>query len=189
MADTGIGIPEDRLASLFESFSQVDASTTRVYGGTGLGLAISQRLVEAMGGVLAVKSVSGTGSTFLFSVAFGTAPHTPETTAVRRSATLDGRAAPVVDDNPTNLRILQLQLEGWGMRVTVADSGDAAMALVNGDERFDIAVLDMTMPGMTGVQLAQRLRGCPSTGLVPSSCSAVAGIELRSNPMTCFPQY
>jgi CheY-like chemotaxis protein len=167
VADTGIGIPADRLNSLFEAFSQVDASTTRVYGGTGLGLAITQRLVGAMGSTLEVDSVVGTGSTFHFSVVLGRSNPDAEGCAVPVGPALDQCSALIVDDNSTNRRILRLQLEGWGMRVTEADSGEVAVALVDSGQRFDVAVVDMQMPGMTGQDLAVVLASSPATRDLP----------------------
>jgi CheY-like chemotaxis protein len=157
------------VASLFDSFSQVDASTTRVYGGTGLGLAISKRLVEAMGGTLEVNSVPAAGSTFHFSVSLPDAAPVGdvEFSGLPSAATLAGRSVLVVDDNSTNRRILRLQLEGWGMKVIEADSGNAAMALLDSGAAFDVALLDMIMPGMTGEELAVRLRSSPSAHGVP----------------------
>jgi len=160
--DTGIGIPADRLDRLFHSFSQVDSSTTRVYGGTGLGLAISRRLVEAMGGTLDVVSEVGTGSTFMFSVEVtGSAdqrvpsPHDP-------GGSLIGRSVLVVDDNATNRRVLQMVLGGWGMVSTEMEEPAAALALVAGGSQFDVAILDMHMPGMDGQMLASALRETPA---------------------------
>ena len=150
VADTGIGIPAARISSLFDSFTQVDASTTRVYGGTGLGLAISQRLVAAMGANLAVESVLGVGSTFSFSVALGLSAVATDNVETPQPELLGGRFALVVDDNPTNRRILRRQLEGWQMTVTEAESADAAIARVASGEHFDVAVIDLKMPGMTG---------------------------------------
>jgi PAS domain S-box-containing protein len=167
VADTGIGIPPDRVASLFDSFSQVDAPTTRLYGGTGLGLAISKRLVEAMGGTLGVDSVPLAGSTFHFSVPLPSATPLPEALGLAPASTLEGRSVLVVDDNPTNRRILRLQLESWGTSVIEADSGNAAIALVDSGAQFDAAVVDMKMPGMTGQELAIWMRSSPTASHVP----------------------
>ena len=167
VSDTGIGIPADRVASLFDRFSQVDASTTRVYGGTGLGLAISKRLVEAMGGTLGVDSVPSTGSTFHFSVHLPSAAPLIAISEPVPTTTLDGRSVLVVDDNPTNRRILRLQLETWGTNVTEADSGKAAITLVDSGAQFDAAVVDMKMPGMTGQELAVWLRSSATARNLP----------------------
>jgi CheY-like chemotaxis protein len=165
--DTGIGIPADRLASLFDSFSQVDTSTTRLYGGTGLGLAISKQLVAAMGGTLGVETVKDKGSTFSFSIQLGCSVETAVAPLRRPSTALQGRAALVVDDNALNRRILRLQLEGWGMEVSDAMSGDAACALIDSGARFDVALVDMAMPKMTGEELATKLRSNLATHVFP----------------------
>jgi PAS domain S-box-containing protein len=167
VADTGIGIPLDDMANLFSRFSQVDTSTTRVYGGTGLGLAISQRLVGAMGGSLQVDSTVGAGSTFDFSIQLD--PCLPEGESVDSEsfADLASRTALVVDDNATSRRILRLQLEGWGMRVTEAASAEAAMELVDSEMRFGVALLDMRMPQMNGWELAELIRRSTGTGDLP----------------------
>ena len=159
--DTGIGIPQDRRDLLFRSFSQADASTTRRFGGTGLGLAISQRLVALMGGAIAVESVPGQGSTFSFTIA---APEAEPVRALRIDEArpdLQGLRVLVVDDNATNRRILLRQCEIWSIAATPAASGAEALALLQGAARFDIAILDMHMPGMDGIDLARAIRALP----------------------------
>jgi signal transduction histidine kinase/CheY-like chemotaxis protein/HPt (histidine-containing phosphotransfer) domain-containing protein len=164
--DTGIGIPADRIDRLFRSFTQVDASTTRLYGGTGLGLAISKRLAAAMGGDLGVQSTPGRGSTFTLSVRLPRGAQT-EDALTQAPAELPGRRALIVDDNETNRRILRRQLEGWDMRVESAPDGEEALAAVDAGGLYDVIVLDMHMPGMDGVGLAQELRRRPSTRDLP----------------------
>ncbi|GIV59863.1 MAG: hypothetical protein KatS3mg043_0952 [Rhodothermaceae bacterium] len=162
--DTGIGIPADRIDRLFQSFSQVDASTTRRYGGTGLGLAISKRLVELMGGTIWVESEEGAGSTFHFTVvleAIRPAEPPPCPTQVA------GRRALVVDDHPVNRRMLTLQLARWGMHVEAVASAAAALARLDAGETFDVALLDMQMPEMDGLMLARALRLRPATHNLP----------------------
>jgi CheY-like chemotaxis protein/nitrogen-specific signal transduction histidine kinase/HPt (histidine-containing phosphotransfer) domain-containing protein len=156
--DTGIGIPPAAQRTLFQSFSQADASTTREYGGTGLGLAISKQLVELMGGTIGVDSVPGTGSTFWFTVRLrqqSTAAQRPPWTA----GNLHGLRVLVVDDHATNREILYHQLTGWGMRASVAEDGPAAHGLLRGaahaGDPYEIALLDMQMPGMDGLTLAR----------------------------------
>ncbi len=167
VADTGIGIPPERVGSLFDSFSQVDSSTTRLYGGSGLGLAISKELVGAMGGVLGVESVVGQGSTFSFTLTLAHSTESTATSATGPTAVLTGRSALIVDDNPSSRRVLRRQLEGWGMRVVDEETGDAALALLDSGPRFDIALVDMTMPGMTGEELATRIRQTPTAQPIP----------------------
>ncbi len=165
--DTGIGIPEDRRHRLFQSFSQVDASTTRTHGGTGLGLAISARLAQAMDGSLTVESTPGVGSTFVL-----------EATLPRGSGALDllkvtpaelpGKAALIVDDNPTNRRILRSQLEAWGM--TVEEEEDPQQSIQSAALRtrpFDVVLLDMHMPNLDGVGVATVLRRLEGWSDVP----------------------
>jgi two-component system sensor histidine kinase/response regulator len=164
--DTGIGVDEVDHARLFESFSQADASTTRRYGGTGLGLAISQRLTEAMGGEMGVTSELGEGSIFWFVVPLATVadPSLAASESVQPDfsyARLAGRRVLVVDDNATNRLVLESQLGGWSM---VPESvSDAASALEKIREAaaagrpFDIAVLDMCMPDMDGLELAREI--------------------------------
>jgi signal transduction histidine kinase/CheY-like chemotaxis protein/HPt (histidine-containing phosphotransfer) domain-containing protein len=167
VTDTGIGIPQNRQAALFEAFTQVDASTTRQYGGTGLGLAICKRLVELMGGSIGVESTPGKGSTFWFTVA---APETQLAQAAEPVLTdaLASMRALVVDDHATNVRILGRQLELWGLEVSSALSGEDAIASLQGQERSpDVIVTDMHMPGMDGVELARVLRSDPRWRAVP----------------------
>jgi two-component system sensor histidine kinase/response regulator len=155
--DTGIGIATEDRARMFEPFSQADSSTTRRYGGTGLGLAICQQLVTAMGGTIGVEGRLGEGSTFWFAVPLDLAQDT--TTAPPRDADeLTGLRVLVVDDNQTNRMILHDQLEAWGMSVELAESGATALAMmVAADRAFDLAVLDLCMPDMDGLELARRI--------------------------------
>ena len=164
--DTGVGIPADRMHRLFRSFSQVDASTTRTYGGTGLGLAISRLLAERLGGSLDVESEPGVGSTFVLVVRL---PVDDQTEDLLRTAPaeLPGRSALVVDDNPTNRRILRAQLEGWGMRVHAEGDPVAAVEHWRSGAAYDVVLLDMRMPGMDGVQVASALRQTPHGAQVP----------------------
>ena len=165
--DTGIGIPADRLHRLFRSFSQVDASTTRTYGGTGLGLAISARLAAAMDGELTVLSTPDEGSTFTLTVPLASGHQTEDELRVP-PAELPGRSVLVVDDNATNRQIVRRQLEGWGMRVD--DDGDPVAALQRcraDGARYDVVLLDMHMPGLDGIALAQGLRGLTGWDAVP----------------------
>ncbi|MCV2490586.1 response regulator [Geodermatophilus sp. YIM 151500] len=165
VADTGIGIPADQQHRLFRSFSQVDTSTTRSYGGTGLGLAISQRITRAMGGDITVDSAAGRGSTFTVAVDLELSSSVPVAADPRALA---GLRLLVVDDNPTNLRILEHQLGRAGAAVVAARSGAEALGSVVADDgRFDAAVLDLHMPGMDGDELARRLGGLPGGAALP----------------------
>jgi GAF domain-containing protein/CheY-like chemotaxis protein/HPt (histidine-containing phosphotransfer) domain-containing protein len=160
LRDTGIGIPADRLGRLFQSFSQVDASTTRRYGGTGLGLAISQRLAELMGGRIEVTSQVGVGSEFRFTIRApaGDVPVTLHRDLSGVQPTLRGKRVLVVDDNATNRRILVAHLDAWGMQSRATGSPAEALGWIAAGASFDLGVLDMHMPEMDGVTLAHSLR-------------------------------
>src|SRR5262249_31816577 len=155
--DTGIGIPPDRVGRLFQSFSQVDASTTRRYGGTGLGLAISQRLTELMGGRIGVTSEVGVGSEFRFTIR---APAVQMPVPTRRDLagvrpSLRGTRVRVVEHSATSRRILTSHLDAWGMLGRATESPREALAWIRAGESFDIGILDMHMPEMDGVALAR----------------------------------
>lgn len=168
VSDTGIGIPEDKLGLIFEAFEQADASSTRRFGGTGLWLAISMQLVERMRGKLSVESSDGSGSTFTFTATFPididvTQKPEPAMTA------LIGREV-IVDDNATNRRILKAQLEGWQMQPTeFEDSASAIAYLQTGSkgELTPIVLLNFQMPGLDGIETAQRIRNLPNCSWLP----------------------
>jgi signal transduction histidine kinase/DNA-binding response OmpR family regulator/HPt (histidine-containing phosphotransfer) domain-containing protein len=172
VTDTGIGIPQDRVGALFQAFTQVDASTTRKYGGTGLGLAICKRLVEMMGGEIGVDSVVGRGSSFWFTVPAPLAELAPMLGAVDATV-LQGCRVLVVDDHETNVRVLTRQLQLWGMQVSSADSGRAALeALAQAQTASagnlpDVVITDMHMPEMDGVTLAQTIKANAAWAAVP----------------------
>lgn len=156
--DTGIGIPPHHKENLFKAFSQGDTSTTRKYGGTGLGLAISAKLVRMMGGEIKVESEEDHGSTFSFTMRAGIAQNVPTAQyRTSRAPELAGRKVLLVDDNPTNLHILNTQCTRWGMEVECATRGTHALALLEAEGPFDVAVLDLHMPNMDGLQLARAI--------------------------------
>jgi signal transduction histidine kinase/CheY-like chemotaxis protein/HPt (histidine-containing phosphotransfer) domain-containing protein len=165
--DTGIGIPADRMDRLFRSFSQVDSSTTRRYGGTGLGLAISKRLAEMMGGSMWAESEEGIGSTFHFTIQAPAAPAPARPFLQENPPELAGRRLLVVDDNDTNRRLVQLQAELWGMACRTVATPAEALAEVASDPLFDLALLDMQMPEMDGLELAAALRRLPNGRSLP----------------------
>ncbi len=156
--DTGIGIPQDRMDRLFQSFSQVDASTTRRYGGTGLGLVISQSLCQLMGGSMWVESEVGKGSVFHFTIhTMATSGQLPGHLSSTSPQLLNKRLL-IVDDNETNRRILILQAQTWGMIPSATASGLEALEWIRRGDCFDLAILDMRMPDMDGLMLAQKIR-------------------------------
>ncbi len=159
--DTGIGIPPDKLQTVFESFSQADTSTTRHYGGTGLGLSISSRLVDLMGGRILLDSEPGRGSTFCFTLLMPARPREP--LALRRGGVrLDGMPVLVSDDNATNRHLLEQMLSQWKMRPTVVASGSEALAELTqaaaAGRPYGLAILDLQMPGMDGFEVVARAR-------------------------------
>jgi len=180
--DTGMGIPQDRLAHLFTPFTQVDSSTTRRFGGTGLGLSITRRLVELMGGDSGVTSEVGVGSTFWFTARLELASSMPAAVAPLSHSGLQGLRVLVVDDNATNRKVLSGQLLRCGIEPVVTESADAAFAaLVAACERgqpFEIALVDQQMPGHDGAELGRRVHAEPrlsSTRLVLLTSSGLRG--------------
>jgi PAS domain S-box-containing protein len=160
--DTGAGITAPLRERLFKPFEQADGSTTRRFGGTGLGLAISRSLVELMGGTIGVESELGRGSTFWFTLPLQAAAGLP---AVPSPAVLAGRRVLIVDDNATNREIVEHHLRAGGMQCATAIDGPDALARLHGaideGDPFDIAVVDMKMPGMDGIELATAVRADP----------------------------
>ncbi len=156
--DTGIGIPAEAMGRLFQSFSQVDASTTRRFGGTGLGLVISKRLAEMMGGRMWFESEEGKGSTFCFTLVVEALASKPRPYLVAGKSGLAGKRLLVVDDNATSRRILTTVAAGWGVSARAAATGAEAMGWLKTGETFDVAVLDMQMPDQDGAMLAAEIR-------------------------------
>jgi len=160
--DTGIGIPQEKLDAIFEAFEQADISMTRRFGGTGLGLAISSRLVELAGGRMWVESELGEGSTFHFTMELGIGEAEPETEL--DPVVVGGTPVLVVDDNQTNRIILKEILQNWGMKPTLCDSADAALAKLldeGSTDDFRVLITDVHMPDTDGFQLAARVREEP----------------------------
>lgn len=161
VADTGIGIPAEKVGLIFRPFEQADTSTTRRYGGTGLGLSISSRLVEMMGGQIGIESVQGQGTTFHFTAQFRPAknPEKPRQVSLKD---LCGRRVLLVDDNETNRRILTRNLTNWKMHpVPVASGAEALSKILEADQPFDLVLTDLNMPEMDGFHLAKTLRSHP----------------------------
>ncbi|MEI6105943.1 MAG: PAS domain S-box protein [Opitutae bacterium] len=156
--DSGIGIPPEAMDRLFQSFSQVDASTTRRFGGTGLGLVISKRLAEMMGGRMWVESTPGQGSTFSFTIRVEIIPSKPRLYTGGARASVEARRLLIVDDNATSRRILGDLARNWGMVSHAVETPAEALALLSRGENFDAAILDMQMPEMDGHMLAREIR-------------------------------
>ncbi|MBA5869541.1 MAG: response regulator, partial [Nitrospira sp. CR2.1] len=158
ISDTGIGIPSDRIATIFDSFTQIDSSTTRTYGGTGLGLSISQRLVGLMGGRLTVESQLGKGSTFTFLLSPAAAPATASP-ADSPLIDLHGRRILVVDANPVSRMMIQAHLSRLGAAIIEAHTGAAALATIEATrarhEPIDLAIIDSHLPDQHGMHLAE----------------------------------
>ena len=184
VTDTGIGIPKDKQAALFNKFSQADSSTTRKFGGTGLGLAISKQLVELMGGQVGIDSAPGAGSTFWFTL--------PGATATTDAPTDHGnprwKAARIliVDDTEINRRVLQCQLKNWGAEHEAVANGVEALARLRTAQMegrpFQIALLDHFMPEMNGEELGAAIRkdpGMNGLSLVMITSSAQRGESAR----------
>jgi len=157
--DTGIGIPEEKLPTLFQAFSQVDSSTTRKYGGSGLGLIISERLVKLMGGNVWVESKLGEGSVFNFTIRTkaSSRPYS-ELQLLPGIAQIEGKRILVVDDNDTNLVILKSQLEHWKLQTVTCTSAKEALSILAEDSSFNLVISDMAMPDMDGAELAKAIR-------------------------------
>ncbi|MBF0235623.1 MAG: response regulator, partial [Desulfamplus sp.] len=152
--DTGIGMTPEQQSLLFQSFSQADAGTTRKYGGTGLGLAISKQLVEMMAGRIWVESVAGQGSTFTFEVNLEEQKSKPK--SVRQ---FPDKKVLIVDDTPSWQKILTRLLKEFNISVTIADSGEQAIAMICGQKQnFDLVLMDWKMPGLDGIETTKKIR-------------------------------
>ena len=156
--DTGVGIPKERINSIFRSFTQADGSTTRKYGGMGLGLAICQRLTELMGGNIWVESEEGQGSEFHFTIRAKAAESSLPSYLDKDQPILQNKRMLIVDDNATNRQILIRQAQSWNMRPFAVSSGKEALEYIRQGDPFDVGVLDMLMPEMDGLMLADEIR-------------------------------
>ena len=155
VSDTGIGIPKSKQVTLFESFSQVDTSTTRLYGGSGLGLAICKQLCELMDGSISVFSEMGNGSSFEFTASLQKGTRTMQAIP---QINLRNKYVLLVDDNQTNLLVLSELLQSWGAVVSEAMGGREGLQIMHKHPPFDAVILDMQMPFMDGEQLGRQIR-------------------------------
>ncbi len=178
--DTGLGIPAERQNRLFQSFTQVDASTTRKFGGTGLGLAISKKLCELMGGAMWVESsgIPGEGSTFHFTILTELSIESEKRTEL---SALIGKRVLIVDDNQTNRNILIQQAASLQMTSIGVESGPKALKLLENNSDFDIAILDYQMPEMDGVMLAKEIRDIEIMKSMPLILLSSYGYHLEKN--------
>ncbi len=177
--DTGVGISAEQQGRIFSAFTQADGSTTRKYGGTGLGLSICVQLVALMGGKIWVESEPDVGSTFQFTARFPIDREAARRAAFSAPVELRGRLVLVVDDNATNRRILEANLRSWGARPVCAAGGAEALDLLRGaherDEPFELAILDLQMPEMDGVELVAHISGDRELAGLPMVVLSSAG--------------
>jgi PAS domain S-box-containing protein len=188
--DTGIGIPADKQAVIFDRFTQINASANRQFGGVGLGLAICKKLAEMMGGHIRVVSTQGQGSTFTLSLPLRPAPVPRQDPPSITTRTDSGGSVLLVEDSATNAEVMRLMLEETPFRLTWAPSGQAALAAL-ADQRFDVILMDVEMPGMDGYQTTEALRrqeqdlGRPRTPVVALTAHAFEEHRQRSLEAGC----
>jgi CheY-like chemotaxis protein len=175
--DTGIGIEQDKLDSIFESFTQADTSTTRQYGGTGLGLTISRRLSELMGGSMWAESGPGEGSVFRFSIEVAAARRIKTVRADQKAFTEELCEVLIVDDNQTNLKILSAQLTRWGLIPVPFSDPAAALQSIRDGKNYILMITDMQMPVIDGAMLIKEVRKIHSAAELPVIVLTSIGIE------------
>lgn len=166
--DTGIGIDPEMADRLFDPFIQASSGSIRKHEGTGLGLAISKKLVEMMGGAIRVESTPGKGSDFIFTLPAPIASHGTARLYVRgQIPELSNSRVLIVDDNQTSRLILSLQFETWGMVPFAVASAQQAIERLDAGEVYDIAIVDMNMPAMNGLEFGRHIRGMTLTSHLP----------------------
>jgi two-component system sensor histidine kinase/response regulator len=179
ISDTGIGIPAEKQAAIFEAFTQADGSMSRTYGGTGLGLTISSRLVALMHGRIWVESELGKGSRFHFTAHFGLQKVPARTIVPRDPATLRDMRVLIVDDNATNRQILLKMLINWHTTPLAAESGAKAITALREAQglgrHFPLILVDAQMPEMDGFALAESIKRNPEWGTATIMMLSSAG--------------
>jgi signal transduction histidine kinase/DNA-binding response OmpR family regulator len=195
IVDTGIGIPPEKQATIFDAFCQADSSTTRRYGGTGLGLTIVSRLVSMMGGEIWVQSEPGEGSQFFFTVTLPATEAEEKHCDIPIGSGLAGIRVLVVDDNATNSRIVQETCAAWGMACATATSAESALDILRKAQAdgspYELAIIDSVMPGMDGFELVERLRqevslGAPKVMMLTSADRKGDGARCREMGVRCY---
>ncbi|CAH1386807.1 response regulator [Candidatus Nitrotoga sp. M5] len=163
VSDSGVGIAMNAQARIFEVFSQADISTTRKYGGTGLGLTISKQLTEMLGGEIGLESEVGKGSTFWFTACLEKCSPSSEATShsIRVPSILDGARGLIINDNAKNCETLCRQLGARGINIDIAANGIEVLTMLDASEPYEFAILDSNMPGLSGLELAKRIRNSP----------------------------
>jgi signal transduction histidine kinase/ActR/RegA family two-component response regulator/HPt (histidine-containing phosphotransfer) domain-containing protein len=180
--DSGIGLKPEKLSKLFKPFMQAEASTARHYGGTGLGLAISKRLVEMMGGKMWAESALGEGSTFQFTANFQAEPQAALSPLASRQPKLADLKILIVDDNATSRRMMSEKSAKWGMLPREAANAEAACDLFGKGETFDVAVIDLQMPGVDGLALAAKIRKLSGSAMLPLVFLTPLGTRAEAAP-------
>ena len=187
VSDTGIGIPLEKQAKIFEAFTQADTSTTRRYGGTGLGLTIASQIVGLMGGRIWLESEPGRGSVFHFEVPFESRHAAATPVPPRELADVEGTRVLIVDDNGTNRRILDEALNLWQLRSTVVDGGEAAIKALSlahdNGQPFTVVLLDFQMPDMDGFEVVRRIRETPA--IAGTTIMMLSSVGQRGGAMRC----
>ena len=184
ISDTGIGIPKEKHATIFESYMQAATDTSRQFGGTGLGLAICKNLVDLQGGTLSFTSEAGAGSTFMFTLPFGVTEKLPESPKKSEtsdySSALEGKKVLVAEDNKINFFVVNKFLIGWGIKVTHAENGQIALDKLN-EEDFDLILMDLQMPVMDGIEASRIIRNSENSRISSIPIIALTAALISEN--------
>lgn len=187
--DTGIGLSPEKANKLFKPFSQADSSINRKYGGTGLGLAISKKLTELMGGEIWVESEINKGSNFIFTIEAEVSENLPKVYLKNSNSEFQGKRVLIVDDNQTNLRVLYHQTQNWGMIPIIVNSPKKALDLINENIPLDLALIDMQMPEMSGLELSNKIREKRSKSQLPIVLLTSIGKQVNKESEDLFSAY